>query len=158
MKPEQYIGIKVVVAGIAGVGSRSFRVFGGISPHAEGADAEPDPGFCVANGLVDGLNEGIDLITPPVMYIRESFWVIGKQFLVGQNGSLFGVGVEVVIEVDAIYIVFTDDFFYDLVEVTDDQRIGWVEVIFVSVLKEPLLFAFWAEGAQGVGTRQAASI
>ena len=140
VEPFAGIGVEVVV----GFESADLVGLAGF-PDAEGAEAEFDPGFDGLDGGVEAFDEAVDVVAAPVVAgeLAAAVTVALPTGLVGEvdgfaGGVLDLVGVEVIVEVDAVDVVAAED-------VEDDAEGVFGGVVFAGV--EPELFAVGADEA-----------
>ena len=108
--PEEDVGIEVVIV----LQARRVAAWDGgarfcVVVDAERRDAEFYPGFHVVNAVVEGLDEDIDIVAPPVLHVGKTIVVAAEGFLVGNFLARSRVGVEVVVNVEAVHIVAAHD-------------------------------------------------
>ena len=118
-------------AGITTVGVRGF-----VSPYTEGADAESYPWFDGCYCVVDLLDEQVDVVPSPVASVHP-FSKFPVAFVVGEGGALYGVGVEVVVEVYGVDVVSSDDVGDDAGDEVAILLQCGVEVDFSTIFDEP---------------------
>jgi len=138
-EPLADVGIQMVVIGDSCFGGRPFRVLVPVAPHPEGTDAEFDPGLDGFNGIAQGLDEDIDIFPAPALLFRsgESPVIQGKGVVIGE-GFLGGIGIEIVIHVDAVDVVTADDIADDGGHMRPGGRDSGVHDQFVAITEDPL--------------------
>ena len=112
--PFEHVGIEVVVVLSAVCGTASWVVTL-VAIDAEGTDAKLHPRLYLANLLAHLLHELVDILTTPIAFVHAaSICVVGC--VVGNGNARNGVGVEVVVHMDAIHVIAPDDITYDLAD------------------------------------------
>ena len=123
--PQQHVGIEVVVV-LQTVGLTAYGRILGITVDAEGRDAHLDPGFSLMDGLVELLDEEVDVVAAPVTTVAYAIVVGVILGIVGDGLTGCGIGIEIVVHVDAIHVVTADDvlgYSTDIVAVLGNARI-----------------------------------
>ena len=155
LRPQQHVGVEVVVV-LQAVGLAAAGVAFLVAPDAEGADAEAYPGlFGRGDFGVYLLDEQVDVVAAPVGLLHPVA-VFGKRLLVGEVGAAGGVGVEVVVEVDAVDIVAVDDVHHHVLDELAVLGQTRVEVNFLVALifyKALRLFVVNMSGGKLLGGR-----
>jgi len=137
LEPQPGIGEQAIV-GIKA--ADSGRVIG--PPYAERADADFDPRFGFVHGTVERFDEEVHISASPVGFGQGS-----AGSLVGFIGSVvwelgvlerrIGVGVEVIIKVNAIDIVSLDDIGDDLEGMSLDLGEAWIHPLEIPIGTDP---------------------
>ena len=116
--PEEDIGIEVVVIlQAAGIAARDVATHFDIVIDAERRDTELHPRLGGVDRLVDALDEGVDIISPPFINVAETVGIFRKGLLVGDGESSHGIGIEIVVDMNAIDIVTRHDVLHDHADV-----------------------------------------
>ena len=129
--PQQNIGIEVVVVlcavGIATCGRTLL-----VAIDAEWRYTNLYPRFHIVDGLVELLDKQVHIIAAPIVLILETIRVIVEQLIVGNRLALHGIWVEVIVHVDAVYIVATHDvlsYLADIVAILLHTRIQYKQIV-----------------------------
>lgn len=105
--PEEDVGVEVVIAlEAACVAAALPCAF--VAIDSEGGYAEFDPWLGLADCLVDVAYEHADVVSSPLVFVCVAAAVACEACLVGEFFSWGGVGVEVVVHVEAVDVVATD--------------------------------------------------
>ena len=126
--------------------------FGGLAfgVNSEGAHSEEDAGFFAFDELVGATDEGVDIIAPPIGEgeVSSTFAVGGVGVAVREEGAFArgGVGVKVVVEMNAVHIVAAEDIADDCEEMLLDGGSTGIHPEEVADL-----FGMFGEAAAGVG-------
>ena len=116
--PEEDIGIEIVVIlQTTGVASGNIATVLHVVVYAEGRDTELHPRLGGVDRLVDALDEGVDIISPPFINVAETVGIFRKGLLVGDGESSHGIGIEIVVDMNAIDIVTRHDVLHDHADV-----------------------------------------
>ena len=98
-------------------------------PDPKGADPELHMGFGLFDLLVETPNEFVHLITSPIIATEftASLSVFCPCRIVGEWNFVDRIGIEVIIDVDAIDIVTFDDIEEDVQCMLSGLRFTWIE-------------------------------
>ena len=69
------------------------------------------------NGLIELLHEKVHVVASPVADVPDAVIVLPELLCIGDVLSLHGIGIEVVVHVDAIHVVATDDVLHHLTDI-----------------------------------------
>ena len=69
------------------------------------------------DGLIELLDEEVHIIAPPVVDILDAVVIQTELLIVGDILALYGIGIEIVVHVDAVDIVACDDILGDLADI-----------------------------------------
>ena len=138
-EPEEDICIEVIIVLHTRLCSRSaLAVAAAVAPYAKGRDAKFHPGFDGLDGVVEFLNHHIHVVSPPVVFVGISTRKLAERLLIGEVLSCDAIGVEVVIEMDAIDIITSDYIGYHSAEMLASLVVARVEIILLAVFHEEL--------------------
>ena len=132
-QPEAGVGVE----GAVGVEALDLLGVSG-APDAERADAEFHVGFDFVNLGVQAFDEIIDVHPAPVFAVHVSLKCFPAGFIGKRRAVGGGVGVEVVVDVDAIHIVTTGDIEDDLQRMGGSGRFGGVQPLVAIVAAHEL--------------------
>ena len=112
LHPQHHVGIEVVVvlqpARVAAVAVGRL-----VAVDAEGADAKADPGLGRGYGHLQLADQEVDVVAPPVIAPvggeARGRTVAGEALLVRERLAGDGVGIEIVVDMDAVDVVTGDD-------------------------------------------------
>ena len=141
-EPEEDVGIEIIIVLHSGLCSRpSLGVAAAVAPYAKGRDAKFYPWFDGLDGVVEFLNHHIHVVSPPVVFVGISTRKLAERLLIGEVLSCDAIGVEVVIEMDAIDIITSDHIGYHSAEMLARLVVSRVEIILLAVFHEQLRLA-----------------
>ena len=139
VNPVDDIGVEVVIVlQTAGVRSGDGAAVLLVVVDAEGTDAELHPGLCLVDGTMEHLDEEVYVVASPVAAVADAVVVFLERGIVGDGLSGYGVGVEVVVDMEAVNIVATDDVLHHLTDVLAVLVEGGVEDEQVVISEEAL--------------------
>src|SRR5207249_4058386 len=114
------------------------------TPYSKGADAELDGRPGGLDGVVNVLDERVDVFAPPILARNLApgaepppARVVGKIQLFAR-AILFFVGIKIIVEVDAVYVVAPDDIHDDAQRVVLHRFLTGIEPEIFSVLADEL--------------------
>ena len=135
--PFEHVGIEFVVvlqsAGRAAVGVRPF-----VAVDAEGRDAKLHPRFNAVDLLAEGLDEDIDIVAAPVGNGGKLASVAVVGGLVGDGDARHGIGIEVVVDMEAIDVIAADDIADDAEDVVAVLALAGVEDLESVIVEDAL--------------------
>ena len=135
--PLEAVGIQGVVA-LQPIGLAAVGVTGLVAPDAEGADAEAHPGLHLLDGIVQLLDEQVHVVAAPVVPVPTDAILIVRS-RIGELSALDGIGIEIVVHVQCINVIATQDVTHHLIDKVTTLGQTRVEVQFaVGILEEPL--------------------
>ena len=112
--PFQHVGIEVIVV-LEAVGSAALGVVALVAIDAERRNTELHPGFHLANFLTHLLHEFVDVLPAPVTSVHAAaVCVVGG--IVGNGNTGHGIGVEIVVHVNAVHIIAFQDVEHHLAD------------------------------------------
>jgi len=100
--------------------------------NAEGRYTEFDPRFDAVHGVVEHLDEGIHVVATPICAVVESIAVGGEGGIIGNGQTGYGIGVEIVVDVQTVDIVTAHNvgrhitdvaLVFDLTRVENDESV-----------------------------------
>ena len=104
--PEQDVGIQVVVvlqpAGVTAGHATSGRI---VVVYAKRRYAELDPRFDAVHRVVQHFDEGVHVVSAPICAVVEAIAVGGVGCIVGNGQTCGGIGIEIVVDVQAVDVV-----------------------------------------------------
>ena len=134
--PQQDVSIQVVVV-LQAVRAAALRVALLVTVDAKGRDAHLDPRLHVVHGLVQLLDKEVDVLAPPVATVGNAL-VIGTVLgIVGNLHAWHRIGIEIVVNVQAVDVVAPHNVAHNLADVVPALRQGGVEQRQPVVLKRP---------------------
>lgn len=101
--PLEHIGIEVIVV-LQSVGGTSIRVGALVAIDAKGRNAELHPRFHLAQVVAHLLDKEVDILTSPVATVH-SIAIPCIRSVIGNGNTRSGIGIEIVIYVNAIHII-----------------------------------------------------
>ena len=132
--PFEDVGIEVVVV-LQSVGGAARGVAAHVAIDAERGHAELHPRLDAADGLEHVADEEVDILPAPVAD-AQSVTILGIGVAIGNGQSLNGIGIEVVVDVDAVDVVALHDVGHHLTDVLAILRHSGVEEPQPIVLEE----------------------
>ena len=147
--PKEDVGVEAVVV-LQAVGFGTARVVLLVAPDAEGADAEPHPGFGAAYGVVKLFYEHVHVVAAPVTPVLP-FAELGVACGVGVEGRFAGIGIEIVVYVNGVYLISAHDVAHHVADEVAVFLIRGVEKYFAVIFEEAvrLLFRDMVGGKRG---------
>ena len=101
--PQQHIGVEAVVV-LQTAALRSARVGRLVAPDAERTDAETHPGLLLFDGIVKLLDQLVHILPTPVAAVHAvAEFTVAR--IVGYRFARGRVGVEVIVDMNAVHIV-----------------------------------------------------
>ena len=138
--PLDAVGVERVVA-LQGIGAASVGVALDVSPHAERADTEAHPGLDGGDGVMQLLDEQVNIVPSPVAAFH-SFAIGCVGGIVGEVNALNGIRIEIIVHVYSVHVVAGYDIGHHLADEIAALRQAGVEVDFaVGIGEEPLRVA-----------------
>ena len=110
--PEDYVREQTAVI-LKCIGAATAGVILLIAPYAEGADTQAYPRLGSAHIVVQLLDQQIDILTTPIAQLH-TVAILCIALLVGELLVLNGIGIEIVVHMDCIYVVAGYDVAYYL--------------------------------------------
>ena len=134
--PLGAVGIEGIIA-LQAVGVAALGVGFLVAPYSEGTYSEAHPGLDAGDGAVHRGDERVDIGPAPVALVLPVA-VAGVAGGVGKVGVLDGIGIKIVVHVQAVDVVAGHDVGHHAVDEVAALGIGWVEVVLLAVFQEPL--------------------
>jgi hypothetical protein len=129
--PEKNVGIEVIVV-LSAVGITTHRRTLFVTINTKRRDTDLYPRLSLVDGLIELLDEEVDIISAPVVDIPDAIGVLAEEFLVGDGLALYRIGIEIVVHMDAIDIITTHDItrhLTDVITILGKTRIEDEEII-----------------------------
>ena len=140
-QPQEYVGVEVVVIGLACLCVAAGGVLALIAPNTKGANAKFDPGLGGFDGPVEHNDDGIYIAAAPLVF-AEAMAIFGKAWLVGKLFACNAVGVKIIVEMNAIEVVSFYKIFDDESNKASGFGIAGVEVAGgfcgIAIIEKPL--------------------
>ena len=114
--PQKDVGIEVVVV-LGTIGVTAYRRTFFVTVNTKWRDAHLHPGLGLVDGLIELLDEEVDIISAPVVDVPDAVGVLTEEVFVGDNLALHGIGIEIVVHVDAVDIITAHDVTRHLTDV-----------------------------------------
>ena len=150
--PKQHVGIEVVVV-LQTVSTAAIGVALLITIDAEGRNANLYPRLGVVNGAVELFDKQIDVIAAPVATIVDAVAIGAILCIVGNLNTSNGIGIEVVIDVQAVDIIARHNITDDVANIVAAGLLGRIQQRQTVVLKRPLGM-FYNDVVAGIFVRQ----
>lgn len=135
--PFEAVGIEGVIA-FQAVGVAAIGVARLVAPNAKWANAQSHPWFHLLNGVVQHLDEQVNIVSSPVAPVAPPLPILGKTATIGKVGSFHRIGVEVVVHVKGVDVVACQQVAHHLIDKIATLGQGRVEVDFaVGIFHKP---------------------
>ena len=116
-RPEQYIGIQVIVI-LQTICFTTQRIVLLVTVNTERTDTEFHPRFQATDGFMNLLDQYVHVASAPVGTVGESSAVTGKARIIGEVDTLCRIRIKVVVHMDGIHIVTRNNVCHHHTDVT----------------------------------------
>jgi len=142
-QPFPHISIQHIIRGMRNAGIATSLVFGFISPDTHWTDSKLNMRCHDSQAVRKLFDKAIYIISPPVIYVGKALSISAKGRSIRQRNPIFGIGIEIVVEMKAIYIIVIHQLHDRSYQVFPDSWQTRIQVKSIAILKNPigLLFA-----------------
>ena len=112
--PQQHVGVKFIIV-LQTEGLATIRIVAFVTVDAKRRHAELHPGLQAVDVLAQLFNEHVDIVATPIVYVFDAIAVGTELLLVRNFHSCCGIRIEIVVDMESVNIVTTNDVFHHLV-------------------------------------------
>ena len=135
--PKEHVGIKVIVVlQPLCLRARQVCAFFEVMVNAEGRHTKFYPRLHAVNAVAEHLDEGIDIVAPPIVDICNAIAMRGIGLGIGNSQAGYGIRIEVIVDMQSVHVVAAYDVGGDGTDIFAVFRHAGVEEHEVVVFEE----------------------